>query len=504
MGFLGLPPVDYVYTALNAQMDAAKLASLSDPNSVYDMLGIMQVDPNTSVLGGGGISTLDGGSIPFMQLQYNPNNPMRLQYNPMQYMGEKDGLNIYQLVSMFGQEPGVTPEGYQAKLPGMTYYLQNPDGSLTKRTDPSSSRSWFQDVLSNITDTLSEAGSDFAKTMSPVMHYAIPAITIGGAGAVFGNVVGGLAGLAAGGGAVAGGVGGASTGGVAGGTAGTAGTAGAVSMYAPEVAALLSKVGTAAGSGLYAGINTAGIQQVKTGSVDWGDVGLNALVAAGGSGAVNALTQGLSPTIANYTSPYITESGGKILGDTVSGGVKGAIASTPSAIREGSFDPIWKGAGYGAAGAGLLSGIGVLTGKSNTTHKPTVSNDESSTDGLLKYTGKIVPTAVDLLLGYLSSRTNNGGATPYAPTTQGQNPFYNRLTGLLSSSPTSAYQTTDNINNTPSFTKTDLPTLSTYGDNKEKQIAEVLSNPYKNYTLNDYLLYKQDPDKIQDILARYT
>ena len=100
MGFLGLPPVDYVYTALNAQMDAAKLASLSDPNSVYDMLGIMQVDPNTSVLGGGGISTLDGGSIP---LQYNPNNPMRLQYNPMQYMGEKDGLNIYQLVSMFGQ-----------------------------------------------------------------------------------------------------------------------------------------------------------------------------------------------------------------------------------------------------------------------------------------------------------------------------------------------------------------------------------------------------------------
>ena len=67
-----------------------------------------------------------------------------------------------------------------------------------------------------------------------------------------------------------------------------------------------------------------------------------------------------------------------------------------------------------------------------------------------------------------------------------------------------SYVSDSSSSKTPSFTKTDLPTLSTYGDNKEKKIAEVLSNPYKNYTLNDYLLYKQDPDKIQDILARYT
>jgi len=78
------------------------------------------------------------------------------------------------------------------------------------------------------------------------------------------------------------------------------------------------------------------------------------------------------------------------------------------------------------------------------------------------------------------------------------------LGGLLGLTKAPSYVSDSSSSKTPSFTKTDLPTLSTYGDNKEKKIAEVLSNPYKNYTLNDYLLYKQDPDKIQDILARYT
>lgn len=55
-----------------------------------------------------------------------------------------------------------------------------------------------------------------------------------------------------------------------------------------------------------------------------------------------------------------------------------------------------------------------------------------------------------------------------------------------------------------SFTPTELPKLSEYGDSREKKIAEALTDEYKNYKLNDYMLYKADPEKLQDIIMKYT
>lgn len=79
-----------------------------------------------------------------------------------------------------------------------------------------------------------------------------------------------------------------------------------------------------------------------------------------------------------------------------------------------------------------------------------------------------------------------------------------KTNGLLK--PTSApdYVSSDTPSPTPSFSKTDLPKLTDYGDSKDKKIAEALTDEYKNYKLNDYMLYKQDPEKLQDLILRYT
>jgi len=76
--------------------------------------------------------------------------------------------------------------------------------------------------------------------------------------------------------------------------------------------------------------------------------------------------------------------------------------------------------------------------------------------------------------------------------------------GLIKSPSAPDYMTSDTPSPTPSFAKTDLPKLTDYGDSKDKKIAEALTDEYKNYKLNDYMLYKQDPEKLQDLILRYT
>jgi hypothetical protein len=79
-----------------------------------------------------------------------------------------------------------------------------------------------------------------------------------------------------------------------------------------------------------------------------------------------------------------------------------------------------------------------------------------------------------------------------------------RPQGLLKT-PTVTPQIDNNVStSTPSFAKTEMPKLTDYEDSKEKKIAEALTNEYKNYKLNDYMLYKQDPDKLQELILRYT
>lgn len=81
---------------------------------------------------------------------------------------------------------------------------------------------------------------------------------------------------------------------------------------------------------------------------------------------------------------------------------------------------------------------------------------------------------------------------------------YDYTSGLIKSPSAPDYITPDTPSQTPSFAKTELPKLTDYGDSKDKKIAEALTDEYKNYKLNDYMLYKQDPEKLQDLILRYT
>jgi len=76
--------------------------------------------------------------------------------------------------------------------------------------------------------------------------------------------------------------------------------------------------------------------------------------------------------------------------------------------------------------------------------------------------------------------------------------------GLLNITTAPDYMASDTPSPTPSFAKTDLPKLTDYGDSKDKKIAEALTDEYKNYKLNDYMLYKQDPEHLQELILRYT
>jgi len=75
--------------------------------------------------------------------------------------------------------------------------------------------------------------------------------------------------------------------------------------------------------------------------------------------------------------------------------------------------------------------------------------------------------------------------------------------GLMQTSDGPTYQASKSNANTPNFEKTELPKLSDYSDSKDKKIAEALADEYKNYKLNDYMLYKQDPERLKEIMLKY-
>jgi len=75
--------------------------------------------------------------------------------------------------------------------------------------------------------------------------------------------------------------------------------------------------------------------------------------------------------------------------------------------------------------------------------------------------------------------------------------------GLMQPSEAPAYQISKSDTNTPNFEKTELPKLTDYKDSNDKKIAEALADDYKNYKLNDYMLYKQDPEKLKEIMLKY-
>ena len=52
--------------------------------------------------------------------------------------------------------------------------------------------------------------------------------------------------------------------------------------------------------------------------------------------------------------------------------------------------------------------------------------------------------------------------------------------------------------------KTPVPSLTSGVNDKEEKLAKVLTDPYKSYKLDEYLLYKADPEKLQEIIERYT
>lgn len=101
------------------------------------------------------------------------------------------------------------------------------------------------------------------------------------------------------------------------------------------------------------------------------------------------------------------------------------------------------------------------------------------------------------LLGGSAEQANTYRPSFSAPDTP---PAYS-IGGLLNTPRPQNYIQPESQLNTPSFEKTAIPKLSDYGDDKKKKLAEILTNPYKNYALNDYALYKADPEKLQELIG---
>ena len=177
---------------------------------------------------------------------------------------------------------------------------------------------------------------------------------------------------------------------------------------------------------------------------------------------------------------------------------------------------------YPVAGTALGYGIGAHLAGQNSTQALTgagtaataswaggaLSNALGGTTG--KLAGNVASTAIKMGGNYLKSALMTD---PVAVNRAWDNmPEYDKIatinsyktSGLLKPTAAPDYVSSDSPTPTPSFEKTELPKLADYQDSKEKKIAEALTNEYKNYKLNDYMLYKQDPDKLQDLILRYT
>ena len=232
----------------------------------------------------------------------------------------------------------------------------------------------------------------------------------------------------------------------------------------------------------------------------------------------NAATIGATiGTIAAYGAPWGTlagyEIGNKIAGGSgtqgvIGGAAIGATAGLTSGISNylGNLNAFGEGLA-GASGAettGYLARQAALNAASGAAANSmqTVSNADIA--NYLLSAGKDAALPVAKLAAKLALQQKAIGAFNNSlPSNTYNQPSWS-LGGLLGLTKAPSYVSDSSSSKTPSFTRTELPTLSDYSDSKDKKIAEALTDEYKNYKLNDYMLYKQDPEHLQELILRYT
>lgn len=175
-----------------------------------------------------------------------------------------------------------------------------------------------------------------------------------------------------------------------------------------------------------------------------------------------------------------------------------------SHIRGDSSTQALLGAGTSATASYLGGQVGNLLGPTNTLGVSYSDILRGAAQPLASQLASKGVSTVGSVLGGLLADPIAKAATSYVnPSSYNPvNPY--SLGGLLDTTTPELLNRSSMKSTQPSFERTELPKLASYSDDKKKKLAELLTDPYKNYTLSDYALYKADPEQLKALIdAQY-
>lgn len=223
---------------------------------------------------------------------------------------------------------------------------------------------------------------------------------------------------------------------------------------------------------------------------DWGQ-GIDTILDSPQFGSIDYITRkDVSRTVPKSVKPYA-----KTLGTTI-GSIWGPIGASAgygigSKINEEDYGKSLVGAGTVLAASyaapyvsnALNGGVaGTVGGQLASTAIKTGGN---MLQNYLTTNPADTQRAWDALKNYEKIAASNGQYTPQ---------------GFLNTPKLPSYTASQDTNVSPSFAKSAIPSLTKYGETTEQKLADILTDKYKSYTLNNYSLYKADPEVLQDIV----
>lgn len=176
--------------------------------------------------------------------------------------------------------------------------------------------------------------------------------------------------------------------------------------------------------------------------------------------------------------------GSELLGGTPAGvgmGLDSGLAQQIAAAELYNTAPV-----LGASGANTLAQLWQTIGTA------------ASNPFLQKLASTGLKKAGSIAMSELLQGSPSGGVSPTVQQFNPNEPY--SIGGFLNTPQPTFSNIQASKTSSPSFELTALPKLSEYGDDKKKKLAELLTDPYKNYTLSDYALYKADPDQLRELI----
>lgn len=376
---------------------------------------------------------------------YNPDglNYYEPQFNTFSFDSFKDGIPV------FTNTPGPNPKTgrieYTGQMNGMTYYYKDKDGNLTLRSDPKSNDWSASGLMSVLTGGFSDLaqGNPFGSGSVGLINDVFPEHTF------LGKVLPSLL------------------------------------LPAESGHRDIQRIVTSDRSPIEKVSSVFERMADPTNSVNYSLEHFGSVLPKGVKDAL--------PSVLGTIGTLVYPVAGSALGYGIGSHIRGD-SSTQALL----------GAGTSATASYLGGQVANLLGPTNTLGVSYSDILRGVTQPIASQLASKGVSTIGGVLGGLLADPIAKAATSYVNTSSYNpvNPY--SLGGLLDTSTPELLNRSSMKSTQPSFERTELPKLSHYGDEKSKKLAELLTDPYKNYTLNDYALYKADPEQLRQFIdAQY-